>query len=364
MGWIIVAIGAICSAFGGWLAYSGYEIIQVERGWAMVISGATLFSAGIIALSLGLLALKLTSLAKSLTRAAALSSPVAVAPKPWTKTPDPAVLPAAEPHVAETPTYISAPVMAGAGAAVAIGAATLVEQSDLFSSKPKHENIEEESPELNLGDDVLPIGIAPLHAATPPEKLASEPVEATPKSHIQWPDPVISHPVAADEVTALPEPPAPSLDWLTAALKHPPEPQDLLPDLQQQSAVYTPSQHAPESAVAHEHEAAFETHAPTGDSEAALGTAASHAEHAPHQHDDRSHDRHHEEAAHSAALAHAPQPAVVGRYEAAGTNYAMYSDGSVEAENEHGVFRFASMSELRAFIEEGQVSAETEPAAT
>lgn len=364
MGWIIVAIGAICSAFGGWLAYSGYEIIQVERGWAMVISGATLFSAGIIALSLGLLALKLTSLAKSLSRAAALSSPVVVAPKPWTKASETAVLPAAEPHVAEVSSHISAPVMAGAEAAVAIGAATLVEQSDLFSSKPKHENLEEETAQLNLGDDVLPIGIAPLHSATPPEKLAPEPVEATPKLHIQWPDVVTSHPVPADETPALPEPPAPSLDWLTAALKHPPEPQDLLPDLQQQSAVYTPSQHAPESAVAHEQEAAFKIHAPTGDSEAALDMAASHAEHATHLHDVSSHDRHHQEAAHSAALAHAPQPAVVGRYEAAGTNYAMYSDGSVEAENEHGVFRFASMSELRAFIEEGQASAETEPAAT
>lgn len=364
MGWIIVAIGAICSAFGGWLACSGYEIIQVERGWAMVISGATLFSAGIIALSLGLLALKLTSLAKSLTRAAALSSPVAVAPKPWTKTPAPAVLPAAEPHVANASSHISSPVTAGAGAAVAIGAATLVEQSDLSSGNPKHENLEEETPQLNLGDDVLPIGIAPLHVATPPEKSTPEPVEAAPKLHIQWTDPMISHPVPADALPALPEPPAPSLDWLTAALKHPPEPQDLLPDLQQQSSVYTPSQHAAKSTVERAEEAAFETHAPTGHSEAVVGTAASHAEHAPRPHDESSHDRHHEEAAHSAALAHAPQPAVVGRYEAAGTNYAMYSDGSVEAENEHGVFRFASMSELRAFIEEGQVSTETEPAAT
>jgi len=48
------------------------------------------------------------------------------------------------------------------------------------------------------------------------------------------------------------------------------------------------------------------------------------------------------------------EPSVVGRYEAAGTSYAMYSDGSVEAENEHGVFRFGSMAELRAFIEESQ----------
>jgi len=55
------------------------------------------------------------------------------------------------------------------------------------------------------------------------------------------------------------------------------------------------------------------------------------------------------------------EPSVVGRYEAAGTSYAMYSDGSVEAENEHGIFRFGSMAELRAFIEQGQDQSATLP---
>ena len=374
MGWIIVAIGAICSACGGWLAYSGYEIIQVERGWAMVISGATLFSAGVIALSLGLLALKLTSLAKSLPRAEAPGHAVAVAPKPWTKALEPAVLTAAEPHAVETPAHISTPVIIGAGAVAAVGAAALVEQSDLFSGNAKHENTGSENighgntghetAQPNLEDHVLATGVDEIHTSTPPEKLTPEPAEATPKLHIQWPNPVISPPVPADQTPALPEPPAPSLDWLTAALKHPPEPQDLLPDLQQQSSVYKTSLHASESADAPEDVDTLENHAQTCDIEAGIHTEARIVDQAPHHHEESSHIRHQEEAAHSAALAHAPQPAVVGRYEAAGTNYAMYSDGSVEAENEHGVFRFASMSELRAFIEEGQVNAEAEPAAT
>ena len=379
MGWIIVAIGAICSACGGWLAYSGYEIIQVERGWAMVISGATLFSAGVIALSLGLLALKLTSLAKSFPRAEALGPAVAVTPKPWTKALEPAVLNATEPHVPETPPHLSAPVIIGAGAVAAVGAAALVEQSDLFSGNAKHENTGSENighgntgsentghetAQPNLADHVLPIEDDETHTFMPPEKLKPEPVESTPKLHIQWPNPVISPSVPADETPALPEPPAPSLDWLTAALKHPPEPQDLLPDLQRQSSVYETSLHASESADALEDVDTLQDHAQTGDIEAETHTEARIVDQAPHHHEETPHIRHQEEAAHSAALAHAPQPAVVGRYEAAGTNYAMYSDGSVEAENEHGVFRFASMSELRAFIEEGQVNAEAEPAAT
>ena len=42
---------------------------------------------------------------------------------------------------------------------------------------------------------------------------------------------------------------------------------------------------------------------------------------------------------------------VIGRYDSDGTSYVMYSDGSIEAQSEAGVFRFNSMAELKAFIE-------------
>jgi hypothetical protein len=45
--------------------------------------------------------------------------------------------------------------------------------------------------------------------------------------------------------------------------------------------------------------------------------------------------------------------AVVGRYEANGSSYALFSDGSIEAMTASGVFRFASMAELKQFIEGG-----------
>ena len=47
-----------------------------------------------------------------------------------------------------------------------------------------------------------------------------------------------------------------------------------------------------------------------------------------------------------------PEPVVVGRYNAGGAAYVMYSDGSIEAETPHGHYRFNSMSELKAFIED------------
>lgn len=47
----------------------------------------------------------------------------------------------------------------------------------------------------------------------------------------------------------------------------------------------------------------------------------------------------------------APSSAIIGRYEADETSYIMYADGSIEAQTHSGVYRFASMAELKAFIE-------------
>jgi hypothetical protein len=50
----------------------------------------------------------------------------------------------------------------------------------------------------------------------------------------------------------------------------------------------------------------------------------------------------------------APQtPTVVGTYTSGGNSYAMFSDGSIEAETPNGQFRFQSLDELKAFIASG-----------
>jgi hypothetical protein len=51
------------------------------------------------------------------------------------------------------------------------------------------------------------------------------------------------------------------------------------------------------------------------------------------------------------ALSRPAEPVVMGRYEAKDASYVMFSDGSIEANTKSGVFRFNSMSELKAFIE-------------
>ena len=53
----------------------------------------------------------------------------------------------------------------------------------------------------------------------------------------------------------------------------------------------------------------------------------------------------------------AAHPTEMGRYQADGTTYVMYSDGSIEAQTEQGVYRFGSMAELKAFFDDQTVAA-------
>ena len=46
---------------------------------------------------------------------------------------------------------------------------------------------------------------------------------------------------------------------------------------------------------------------------------------------------------------------VVGRYEANGASYVLFSDGTIEVETETGTHRYGSMQELRAHIEQEEV---------
>ncbi|MGD0563676.1 MAG: hypothetical protein ABSA66_11335 [Roseiarcus sp.] len=56
-----------------------------------------------------------------------------------------------------------------------------------------------------------------------------------------------------------------------------------------------------------------------------------------------------------AAIEHAlgepeASPTLVGRYSAGGAHYMIFSDGSIEAETENGAFKFASMSDFKAYL--------------
>lgn len=50
-----IALGGILVVAGAVSMISGWDIVQVERGWTMVISGATALSAGVVTIAIGLL---------------------------------------------------------------------------------------------------------------------------------------------------------------------------------------------------------------------------------------------------------------------------------------------------------------------
>ena len=50
----------------------------------------------------------------------------------------------------------------------------------------------------------------------------------------------------------------------------------------------------------------------------------------------------------------AAEPAVIGRYTSGNTTYVMFADGSIEAETPTGVLHFASLADLKVYVEGGQ----------
>jgi hypothetical protein len=55
-----------------------------------------------------------------------------------------------------------------------------------------------------------------------------------------------------------------------------------------------------------------------------------------------------------------PAPHEVGRYVVRGTEYAIFSDGAIEAETGQGRRRFGSMAEFRAYVEARGAEAEAD----
>jgi hypothetical protein len=77
------------------------------------------------------------------------------------------------------------------------------------------------------------------------------------------------------------------------------------------------------------------------------------------RHDGERDDAGHLESPASAAKepptgAPAAEPAVIGRYTSGNTTYVMFADGSIEAETPNGVLHFASLADLKVYVEGGQ----------
>eukprot|EP01037_Dinobryon_pediforme_P009658 gene9658-9722_t len=328
MGWIIIAIGSIVSALGALIAYSGLDYVQLERGWTAIIAGTTLLSGGMVVVAIGFMTLQIGKLTRLLPSAAAT-----VHPKPEKFAPELPLTASLPPDVPMTDSDIdllgAKPAEAKAAEAPVMTATDPKASFESFIKASAHpQAIVQDLPEAKIPVEPK---VTPVTAVT----QVSAPVTKIP---VIEPAPMAT--LTKEDLN--------SLDWLEEAISgihEPQEPSILLrhPALTSFSSILIDEEIKaviPEQAVAK----------PEMPKPEAVSTEAL----KPQLFEKPASEKPAPEK--PASVKAEPQhfePSVVGRYEAAGTSYAMYSDGSVEAENEHGIFRFASMAELRAFIEEG-----------
>ena len=412
--WLALALGGLLALGGALSIWNGVDIIQSERGWVSVIAGSVALTGGIVTFALFLLIREVQALRASMalsTRVATIppppprAAPVVVeepapaapfpqeAPAAIVPAPDdsaPSAPPVAElapqeqlasvkpPHeslafeqvfppvpVAPTPVAPAAERFrfrpADAAVGLAAGAAAIgmfarskagapPQEAPPTEPAPQPEHVPSAESVLERLEEAL---LEPQReAAAEPTMFEAQIEEAQPQeTQPQEPHPEeaqAGQPKAQEEGEAAKEDSAlspgyawleralardegrksPALDWLRSR-----PPTELLID------PAAPHQEAPSEASVHEAPPAAEPVQEVASESEASATPAPAEESAAAQ----------EEPAQ--APEPAPEPGVLGRYSSGGSDYTLYSDGSIDAQTEQGLFRFASMAELRAYIE-------------
>ncbi|MDR3463224.1 MAG: hypothetical protein P4L76_13005 [Beijerinckiaceae bacterium] len=388
MPYLVFALGVALSICGALSIYFGYGIVEIERGWTGVIAGATALTGGIVVIALGLVIKGLGDLRATLLQAAGrgASDGVALAPTPKSErfedagshsgqqtppsaTPDQTGLELEGRDERETQELQGQELQnqdlqnqelqnqetQGQDAdvlAVAIATQTRLEIAE--SAAVPRETIDPFASHRARTSEsaVRPLGQAPLFAQEalespvpkPRQKVTLKPQVAAPRKEEPVPTPA-------------PDPEGPSMDdWLDrafSALDHEVASTPLrdlgtsertwpLAGAKQQATGFAPEPLAAEPVAPHS--LAQESRVP--ETEAVEPPAPEPA--APDQPALAAREP---ESAPAAPAQAAPEPTEIGRYEADGTSYIMYTDGSIDAQSDAGVFRFNSMAELRAYIE-------------
>jgi hypothetical protein len=320
MSYLILALGILLAICGAAAISFGYGIIDVERGWANVISGAVALSGGIVTIALAMILHSLSGL-RPLLKAERARKGIAKAPSQA----EPPTIEAAEPQAMEQATELASALAAILPAIDEAGGA-----------------LEAELP--------APLAAAPTPASAPAPAAAAARAEASIEDVRRVVAQTIKH--AASERRVEIGAAAPATDVETA-LTHPPAspsrrrpfglPRALdLKDIAPQH--FGPAKADATSALgaAPEAEQAEAAPAPRPQAAEAASSAPVHAQPArppvekprgspPRRGDDRFD--------------------VIGRYESEGTSYVMFADGSIDARSNLGAFHFSSMAELKAFME-------------
>ena len=325
MNWLVVILGGGLACVGAVAMYLGFDLaqvergIQVERGWVMVVAGATLLAGGVVTLAIGQMLFRLEALGRNFRGAGALKAGAVKSDESRPEPPRPQPRPPFQPRPPAQP-RLSAVAPAVAASTVAATAAVMAAAAGSAHAGDAPVLVHAEADRLrDEAEDIASDAMEPLVLPAPPA-LAAEPAEivAAP-DHPSTGNPAPDHPAA---------PPAADLqgEWLDRALSgvdHGPmaDTRQSLPEHDAASGPPAPEEAAHETpepglAEAPEH--------PAGESGVADPLT-------PHQES-------------------APAKTVVGRYQAAGVAYVMYQDGSIDADDGARLRQFASMADLKAHI--------------
>ena len=335
MAYLVIAIGGLMALAGGYLVNYGYAIVQVERGWSSVIAGAVFLTGGLLAIGLGLLLRAILdvrrSLLASLVPAGITPAGLVAADAFGSGMP---TMPSFGEPVARSPLETSPSFAPLSVEARATGLAAPPE-SDMGNAPlfgPAHVGLAGDAALAATASD------APPHVEAADGTVHDTGHDTTPETVHDSAPPDVSHPDTLADGRA-PEPAVtggPAMDtavmddWLDQAFS----------DLDREPAFVD----APRPG----------TGAPELERVAMPAATPLAVEQVPLPPDPPSFPQGVDPAPVPNALAKTPEPynsPVIGRYESDETSYVMYADGSIEAQSSAGIYRFASMAELKAFIE-------------
>ena len=305
MKYALFVLGMILIVVGGYFLFSGSNIIEVERGWASVISGTTALTGGIITLGLAGVVKSL----EDLRRLWATGVERSVAGVAFQEVPVPAVA-TIEMPVAPDFSRSEAEAISPFEAEIAADEPPLPPAPEVIPNPLPSPSIRERprlTPQFERSQDTA----EPSAAIAALRQRVADDFSLNWPSFNQRPEPM---PEPVIQIESAPAEPAPDPESVTPPPLH-------LDDLDIDEPELLPREAE-----------ATETHEPEPEAEPVSAVPAEFAT----------------AEADGSSASEAPKPKAIGRYEAEGTIYVMFADGSIEAQSAEGTRHFKSMAELKA----------------
>ncbi len=317
MKYALLILGSLLIVVGGYFLFTGSHIVASERGWSSVIAGTTALTGGIITLALAGVVKGLEDLKQILANAARPEAAIGIA--------------AEEPATLETAIeMLIAPNLGPRARWRGGGTAGRSRGSGSGTGEPGHrrrycEPLDKGAPRFtrefaprSTPAEPAP-AIAELRRRVAEDLILDWPgINLPPLSPTREPSPIAEEPV--EEAVDLDSPPPLHFDHLGEDYAH--------TGAEGASSEYAAEEYAAEEYATEEYAAEEEPEA-----ELALPPQASAAA---------------SPESGGPPPATAAEPKAIGRYEAAGILYVMFSDGSIEAQSPQGTHRYKSMADLKA----------------